>query len=56
MQLKYRLNFYDVDLNKNIEVQFVEETEAKAINRAKKILVKKDFRNPGLYEMREGEF
>lgn len=56
MQLRYRLNFYDVDIKKNIELQFEVETETKAIKHAKKILTKKDFRYPRLYEVEEGEF
>ncbi len=53
---RYRLNYYDTELKKNIEVQFETDTENKAINKGKKILDKKKYRNPGLYEMGEGEF
>lgn len=56
MLLKYRLNFYDMELKKNIEVQFEADTEKKAINKVEEILKGKKYCNPGLYEMREGEF
>lgn len=56
MQLRYRVNFYDIALKKNIEVQFRADTEKKAINRVEEILKEKKYFNPGLYEMEEGEF